>query len=140
VLRIPDVNREDLPKVDARRDADGVTTFTVARGVRPEDLIRALSAFMGEAPTRLVLWDLRQASFSTFTNDDMRWMVSQLSKFSGAERLGGRSAFVVAHDEDYGVMRMLTTYAELGGYLVSLRVFRDVDVARAWLLGRGPVA
>jgi hypothetical protein len=118
-----------------RQDAEGVTVFTVAPGVRPQDLIEALTAFMRDAPTQLVLWDLRQCSLNGFTNEDMRWMVRQLSNFSGAERAGGRSAFVVAHDVDYGVMRMLTTYAELGGYLVSLHVFRHMDDARAWILG-----
>ena len=130
------MSQEDVPKVDVVRDAEGVTVFTVAPGVRPEDLIQALSAFMRDAPTQRVLWDLRQSSISQFTDDDRLWMVSQLSKFSGAERAGGRSAFVVAHDVDFGVMRMLITYAELGGYAVSLQVFRDVDVARAWLRGR----
>lgn len=122
-------------KVDVRRDADGVTVFTMAPEARPEDMVQAFATFMRGDPTPLVLWDLRLSSFRRVTSDDLRSMARQLTTLSGAERAAGRSAFVVAHDVDYGVTRMLITHAELGGYSVALQVFRDMDVARAWLRG-----
>ena len=88
-----------------------------------------------EAPTPLLLWDLRQARFSRFTNDALRWIASQLVASSQAERAAqGKSAFVVTHDADYGMMRI--AHVELGGYRVPLQVFRDERAARSWLLGR----
>ncbi len=123
-------------KVGVRREADGLTVFTVTPEASPEDLIQALTVFMRDAPTPLVLWDLRQGNFGRFTGDELRWMVSRLP-VSSTKRAAGRSA-LLAHDVDHGVMRTFITYAELSGYGVSFRVFSDVDDARAWLLDQGP--
>jgi hypothetical protein len=62
-------------KVGVRREADGLTAFTVTPEASPEDLIHALTVFMRDAPTPLVLWDLRQGNFGRFTGDELRWMV-----------------------------------------------------------------
>jgi len=114
------------------READGVTVFTVTPEARPEDLVEAYSASMSEGPTPLVLWDLRQGP-KKVGDDELRSIVSQLVTLSSSGRPGGRSAFVVAHAGDRGVLRTSIAYAELGGYGVSLRAFRDMDVARRWL-------
>jgi hypothetical protein len=126
------LSREDVLSVEVQREADGVTVFTVTPEARPEDLVEAFSAFMSEEPTRLVLWDLRQGP-KKVSGDELRSMVRELVTLSSSERAAGRSAFVVSHAGDRGVLRTLITYAELGGYGVSLRVFREMSVARSWL-------
>jgi hypothetical protein len=127
-------------KVNVRREADGVTVFTATPDAGAEDLVLAFAAFMHEGPTPLVLWDLRLGTFRRVMGEELRSMVGQLIALSGNARAAGRSAFVVAHDVDYGLTRMIITHAELSGYVVPLQVFRDVDAARAWLLRSGPVA
>jgi hypothetical protein len=128
-----------MPKLEVRREPDGVTVFVLTREAGPEDFMQALASFMRNAPTPLVLWDLRQGSFGRFTGDELRWMVSRLPKTASVERPGGRSAFV-AREADHGVVGTFIRYAELTGYGVQLRVFSDADVARAWLHGRVPDA
>ncbi len=119
------------PSVDVQREADGVTVFTVTPEAGPEDVVRAFAAFMREGPTSLVLWDLRQGSFRPFTDDELPPIT-----LSSATRAPGRSAFVVPDNADRDVLRTLITYAWLSGHVVSLLAFGNVDVARAWLLGR----
>jgi hypothetical protein len=87
-------------------------------------------------PEELVLWDLREGNLSGIPREEVHWMVRELTRFSDAKRVAGRSAFVVASDMDYDVIRMLVTHTEPGG--VPPQVFRDVATARAWLRGPGP--
>jgi hypothetical protein len=120
-----------------RREADGVTVLEVAPDAGPKDVVDTFAVAMREAPTPLLLWDLRQARFNRFTNDELRWIASQLVASSRADCAArGKSAFVVTHDADYGMMRMLIAHVELGGYRAPLQVFRDERAARSWLLGR----
>jgi hypothetical protein len=121
--------------VTATCDSQGITAFAVGPQAGPADVIDAFAAFMSSGPTPLVLWDLRAASIGRFTGVQLQQMVEGLLTFSNAERQVGRSAFVTSREVDYGVVRMLTTQAELGGYPVKMRVYRDLSVARAWLLG-----
>jgi hypothetical protein len=134
------VGKKTGPSVEVGRDADGVTVFTVTPEARPQDVIDAYSEFVRHGSTPLVLWDLRQGSFNKVTSDGLRSMVGRLIMLSSPERTAGRSAFVVARSGDRGAVRTLIVYAELGGYAISLEVFRDMDVARRWLLGLDPGA
>jgi hypothetical protein len=129
------VGKKTGPRVEVRKDADGVTVFTVTPEARPQDVVEAYSEFVRRGPTPLVLWDLRQGSFNKVTSDGLRSMVRRLILLSSPERTAGRSAFVVARSGDRGAVRTLILYAELGGYLISLEVFRDMNVAHRWLLG-----
>jgi hypothetical protein len=126
-----------MPKLAVRREAGGLTVFVVTPLAGPEDFMQALAAFLLEAPTPLVLWDLREGRFGRFTGDELRWMASRLPQASGSKRPDGRSAFL-ARDADQGVVETFIRYAELYGYGVRLRVFSDEDVARDWLHGRIP--
>ena len=130
----PGVNVEAV-NVETRRDADGVTVFTSSLGAGPQDMVKAFAAFIHRGPTPLVLWDLRQNSFSGFTADELGWLARQLAAIGRSDRPTGWSAFVVARDEEYAVVQTLIRQAEIEGHLVQRRVFRSVDAARAWLLG-----
>ncbi len=124
--------------VMATRDAHGIVTVTVAREVGSKDLLGAFAALMRGRPTPLVLWDLRAAHLSRFTREELQPTLMGLLRVSNAEPGSGRSAFVTSSDEDYAAVRMLATHAAQCGCAVKARVYRDLSVARAWLLGHYP--
>jgi hypothetical protein len=115
------------------RDADNVAVFTVAPEAGPQEILEASLSFL-RAPTRLALWDLRRSTLNKATSAELRQATAEFLRVALAQRQSGRVALVVGNEATYGLMRMLITHAELGGYAVKLRAFRDVVVARAWLL------
>lgn len=114
------------------RDAENVTVFTVSPEAGPQDILQASLSFI-RAPTSLALWDLRQSTLNKATTEELRQATEDFLRVALTQSRGGRAALVVGNDVTYGLMRMLITHAELEGYGVKLRVFRDVVVARAWL-------
>ena len=116
-----------------RRGRHGV--HGVAPEAGPHDILQASLSFI-HAPTRLALWDLRRSTVNEATTDELRDATSEFLRTARAQKQGGRAAIVVGSDATYGLMRMLITHAELDGYAVELRPFREIAAARAWLLGR----
>lgn len=119
--------------VVVERTAENLTVFTVSPEAGPQDILEAALSFMG-APTRLALWDLRSSTLNKATTEELRQATAEFLSLARTQSRGGRAALVVGNDVTYGLMRMLVTHAELEGYAAKLRVFRDVVVARAWLV------
>jgi len=79
-----------------------------------------------------MLWDLREARFNLDTNEirDLSGFVKRL-----VGTVGLRTAFLVARDLEFGLLRMFEAFREAEGAENS--VFRDQDSAVAWLNGPG---
>jgi hypothetical protein len=98
----------------------------------PQQIARAIGTALTDPalpPGASMLWDARsapaQASAAT--------MKRMLQGFAGiGARLSRRFALLVASDLQFGVSRMLATYAE--GYGIEVCCFYDPEAARAWLL------
>ncbi len=124
--------------VTAIRDAHGIVTLSVAPEAGPKQFLGAFASLARSGPTMLVLWDLRAASLGRFSREELQPTVMGLLRAPSTETGAGRSAFVTSNDEDYAVVRGLTTHAAQCGLPVKARVYRDITVARAWLLGHYP--
>jgi hypothetical protein len=79
-----------------------------------------------------LLWDVRQMEgLGEFSAEDLREVIEIV-----IERLprrgGGPSAYLVMRDVDYGVARMFEQIAD-PNLPILIRVFRDMDAARAWV-------
>jgi hypothetical protein len=79
-----------------------------------------------------VLWDARDVPGVHLTFDDMREFGEFLAPLR-LQRGGGRSAFVASQDILFGTFRI---HQLLNEHKVSynFQVFRDIDVAKAWLI------
>jgi hypothetical protein len=77
-------------------------------------------------PTFSLLCDLRGVTHIEASRHTLR----DLARFSTFAR-GTRRAFVVTHDEHFGLARMLQAYCELEGAEVG--VFRSLSEAHRWL-------
>jgi hypothetical protein len=115
-------------------DAENVTVFTVAPEAGPHDILQASLSFI-RAPTRLALWDLRRSTVDETATYELRRATGAFLTAAVKQSRGGRAAIVVGSEAAYGLMRMLITHAELDGYAVKLRAFREIAAARAWLFG-----
>ena len=82
-----------------------------------------------------ILFDFREASLSDLSVEDCRQMADH-ERGRMEERGSGRCALTVDSDLDYGVSRMLQAMREYAVEGSEIQVFRDLDAARDWLIGR----
>lgn len=85
-----------------------------------------------ETATRLVLWDLREA-----TNIASSSPANAESIAAGLQDIpvlpGGKTAFVFASETDYGMGRMYEAYASMENLPFDLAMFQSTSEAEAWL-------
>jgi hypothetical protein len=101
----------------------GFMRVTLAGDLVVEDLEAAESQVLAHAGFRMgmgVLWDLRAATVAGLSAADFR-RLRLFVRVRRAARGGGKTAVVVAHVVDYGLVRMF-------------EVFRELVSAEAWLL------
>jgi len=84
-----------------------------------------------DAPEILSLWDLRRATFDLGA-DEVRELAEFVKEAAPVSSL--RTAFLVARDLEFGLIRMFAVFRETEGARAA--VFRDRDEAIAWLCSR----
>jgi hypothetical protein len=120
----------DLHGIPRERSREA-TVFRLHGDATPIGLVTIFREFLAD-PTPLVLWDMREGSLKPLTIDELRWLVSRLTRANHRKRPTGKSAFVCS-DEDYNVVRLLVAYAEANDYAIELAVFTNLEVAERWL-------
>lgn len=111
----------------------GIVIHQMVGDLHPEEVLasqRKLYASSDHDPTMPVLWDARSAHAWVVDFGGMSAMVERSRELWGSMR-GGRTAIVVSSDADYGMGRMYQSLAE--NMPRKLEVFRDFDLAVAWL-------
>ncbi len=85
-----------------------------------------------ETATRLVLWDLREAS--NIGGSSTAKAESITSRMKDIPVLpGGKAAFVFASETDFGMGRMYEAYAKMENLSFELAMFRSISEAETWL-------
>jgi hypothetical protein len=117
---------------------DGGLSIFMARGeITAAQLLAAYDDFLRRGPTRLVLWDVTNASVSGIQVEDVRAFVGQLAQRVTAHSNHEKTAIVCGNDVTFGIARMLGTSLEIEGFPGTIRAFRDLRTARAWLAEEG---
>lgn len=107
-----------------------LTCHIVKEDLTVDVLMRILKEFWEGNPTQNVLWDLREATMRRLTQDEIQMVASYTSTHPEKKR-GGKTAFVVSRDVDYGVGRIIEA---LTGHLhYEIQVFRTFKEATEWL-------
>lgn len=116
-------------ETDAGNDLT-VCTFhgTLKRG----EMALAVGGKEMQRPTRLLLFDLRDASYADQSQQAMVERTLTYGPLFAAP--GSRTAMVYGNAADFGVGRMLESYFDSFGIGTELRSFRDIEDARDWLL------
>ena len=115
---------------------DAHITVGTARGrlTFPEIRDKMIDFSSGIMKSR-VLCDLTRATVADLTTREIEEIIKLIGrKVNGAH--GARSAIVVHGGVDYGLARMFSTFSELAGLPVKVKVFRTAEVAREWLSSR----
>jgi hypothetical protein len=102
-----------------------------------EDFIRAYDQairFSDFMPGDPILFDFRSATLVDLSYEDCNAIAKHELERS-EERGGGRCALTVNRDVDYGVARIVQALRECNIDETQVRVFRDLDEAKDWLLG-----
>lgn len=108
----------------------GLTTFTVSGKVMPGELNSYADAYRENQSLKMVLWDIRDGDMSSL---DARALREGVQRARGRNKAGEKKAFVFSRDVDFGIGRMMSAYCGIEGYQSSIKIFRDVNNAIAWL-------
>jgi len=122
-----------LAKIDVKIDEKrNLTVFTATAPLSSQEICDELDRYFSGRYTRLVLWDLTRAKNPSWSDADIKnvaWKVKQYSHL----RKGGKTAYVVTGDLDFGISRMYQTYADIENVEFEIKIFRDIKKARKWL-------
>jgi hypothetical protein len=121
-------------RITSSRDRPDLTTVTVEGTVTADQVRGQIVQFLSGDPTQLVVWDIRRGSLSGMTAENMRMIISAGAPFAHRRR-NGRTAIVSTQDVDFGLSRMFQAIAELQHIPFEVEVFRDMELAMAWLRG-----
>lgn len=98
-----------------------------------EELMETLRNFYKGKPTVKVLWDLRAASLTSLTADQMRTAIHFAAQHA-ATRVGGKTALLVSvRLGDYGMGRMAEIMSHIEAEQITVILFRDYEEAMQWL-------
>ena len=120
--------------VEIRKEIDpanGVSAFSPHGEVQSGDLLAYIKGLGYENRTSLVLWDFRDATWSGIPGDRLLSGYRESAKHAPREQY---VAFVFAKNVDYGIGRMLQSYADLYPSRSHINIFREYEDAVAWLL------
>jgi hypothetical protein len=109
-----------------------LTNFMAVGKTSFEKLMEVIKPFYEKHPTKDLLWDLRNASFKTFSSKKLE-AIADYVKQHGEVRAGGKTAFVVSKNLAYGLFRMIETFGEIRKIPIYTKVFRSMDEAVHWL-------
>jgi hypothetical protein len=109
-----------------------LTIFIVVGKPSFEETLEVLKPFYEKHPTKNLLWDFRNASFETLSSKNLE-AIADYVKQHGEVRAGGKTAFVVSKDLEYGLFRMIETFGEIRKIPIYTEVFRSMDEAVHWL-------
>jgi hypothetical protein len=105
----------------------------VAGPLTPELLQETIEKVSVGEHARRVLWDGHEADLSPIHGLHIDRMASWSLPLA-EKRRGGRSAIVVEGDLNFGVARMMQSYAESREFPFEVRCFRDREEALKWLM------
>ncbi len=109
-----------------------VTMRKIIGVVTADELVNAvLDSFAGHV-TKNVVWDLSMGSVEQLTSDDLR-SIADLVRTHAHTRIGGKTAIVAPADLEYGMSRMLSTFAELIDVPFDTQAFRTLSEAAKWI-------
>jgi len=110
-----------------------LTILSVAGELTREEIIFAFEDWAKHDVTLLLMWDLRDADLSSLNQEDLE-QITAVTKTYANLRKNGKTALLVPTDLSFGISRMYEAIAEIGEHSISIRAFRSIENALAWLV------
>ena len=109
-----------------------LTVITVNGELTFDQIIDVLDQFYASEYTLYLLWDLTNADTSSLTTVQVDMIVDHAKEYAHL-RKGGKAAFVLSRDVDFGLARMYEQLSEAKQHPILHGVFRSLDEAMNWL-------
>lgn len=112
---------------------DDVSFFLGSGAITVDETIVAMSRWFPEHPTRLVVWDVRAMSFSSFNAAEFDRIPNYAAEFAAARGPDPRTAILIP--ENITSATLSDAYQERFKIVstISLKIFHDSDEAMTWL-------
>jgi hypothetical protein len=111
-----------------------LTIFIITGELEYEEIIDMVDQTYSSEITLNILMDLSSADTKSLTSEQIERIGKHSKKYSHL-RIGGKTAYIVSKDIDFGLARMYQIHTELNGHHEAHGVFRNMDEAMAWLNG-----
>ncbi len=98
-----------------------------------DEIVRTVKSFNDPGPSKLILWDFSGASLTRLTPDHVEALAILTNQYASL-RTGGKTAFVVSSDLEFGYGRMYETHHEILSSGIPHRTFWSRETALKWLL------
>ncbi len=109
-----------------------LTLHRVRGELHIDELRRTAKRFYDQAVTLNVLWDFAGADLARIPSDDLNAIVSEVRAYTHS-RAGGRTAFVVSAEVNFGLGRMVEMLSTTMDMPFQFRSFRSLEQAAGWL-------
>ena len=112
---------------------DQIVINSVVEEVKINDIAKFVENNIQTWIGKHVLWDLSRMDLSTTSNDEIMALAERMKSVS-RKRKGGKTALVSPQDFVFGMARMYESFAEMFLLEIHIRVFRNIQEAKAWLM------
>lgn len=109
-----------------------VTVMKAVGTITHSEIISVLEEFYTHNPTKLIIWDLLEASAELITSEYAKIIADFVLRFSGT-RVGGKTAIVASRDLEFGVGRMFDILGNIKEADFEIKVFRNLVDASDWI-------
>ena len=111
---------------------ENLTIFNISGDLGFEEIIDLVDFTYSGEITLNILMNLTEANTSSLTSVQIEKIGNHSKKYSHLRR-GGKTAYLVTKDIDFGLARMYQTYTELKGHHEVHGVYRSYGEAMTWL-------
>lgn len=76
-----------------------------------------------------VLWDVTKSDLMSLSSDDLKDILTQVDRIAAHKA----TAYVYSEIEQFGLLRMYTTIAEINRVIPVKKLFKNIQTAEEWL-------
>ena len=111
---------------------ENLTVFNISGDFGFEEIIDLVDLTYSSEITLNILMDLSCANTASLTTEQIERIGNHSRKYSHL-RIGGKTAYIVTKDIDFGLARMYQIHTEIKGHHETHGVFRTLEEAMDWL-------
>ncbi|MEX0965154.1 MAG: hypothetical protein WDZ52_14050 [Pseudohongiellaceae bacterium] len=120
-----------MAEISINIDRESDLTIIAIEGIlEKDDLLDALSEYFSSGPTLNTIYDSTAGDWSKISTDTYLEMIRSAKRYARKE---ASVAMVFSSEVDFGIGRMIESFAEHEGYENRLSCFRTLQEARNWL-------
>jgi len=122
-----------MGNIDTQIDTQKDLTIQIVTGeITAQEIIAAIESYYQGVATRLILWDISQASLKKIRSEEVAQVAKLTQKYSRL-RERGKTALLFSSELGFGLGRMYDINQDVERSELTHMSFRNRDEALAWL-------